>query len=83
MMRRIVASSLKFRRLIVALAIGLIAVGVTQVGNIPVDQLPEFGPTMVEVRTIWLRNRSRYISQERRVGQECCIQRRKRLWPDQ
>jgi hypothetical protein len=51
MMRRIVASSLKFRRLIVALAIGLIAVGVTQVGNIPVDQLPEFGPTMVEVRT--------------------------------
>ncbi len=51
MMRRIIASSLKFRRLLVALAIGLIVVGVTQVGNIPVDQLPEFGPTMVEVRT--------------------------------
>jgi Cu/Ag efflux pump CusA len=51
MMRRIVASSLKFRRLIVALAVGLVAVGVTQVGSLPVDQLPEFGPTMVEVRT--------------------------------
>ena len=51
MMRRIVASSLKFRRLLVALAVGLVAVGVTQIGNVPVDQLPEFGPTMVEVRT--------------------------------
>jgi Cu/Ag efflux pump CusA len=51
MMRRIVASSLKFRRLLVALTVGLIAVGVTQVGSLPVDQLPEFGPTMVEVRT--------------------------------
>jgi Cu/Ag efflux pump CusA len=51
MMRRIVASSLKFRRLIVALAVGLVAVGATQVGSVPVDQLPEFGPTMVEVRT--------------------------------
>ena len=51
MMRRIVASSLKFRRLLVALAVGLVAVGVTQIGNVPVDRVPEFGPTMVEVRT--------------------------------
>jgi Cu/Ag efflux pump CusA len=51
MMRRIIASSLKFRRLIVALAVGVVAVGMTQAGSLPVDQLPEFGPTMVEVRT--------------------------------
>ena len=51
MMRRIVASSLKFRRLIVALAAGLLVFGVTQLHHMQVDQLPEFGPTMVEVRT--------------------------------
>ena len=51
MMRRIVASSLKFRRLVVALAAGLIVFGVVQLRHVPVDQLPEFGPTMVEVRT--------------------------------
>lgn len=51
MMRRIVASSLKFRRLIVALAVGLILFGVIQLRHTPVDELPEFGPTMVEVRT--------------------------------
>jgi Cu/Ag efflux pump CusA len=51
MMRRIVASSLKFRRLVVAGAVGLIVFGVVQARSMPVDQLPEFGPTMVEVRT--------------------------------
>ncbi|HET9722735.1 MAG TPA: efflux RND transporter permease subunit [Actinomycetota bacterium] len=51
MMRSIVASSLKFRRLIVAVAAGLLVFGVTQLPHTPVDQLPEFGPTMVEVRT--------------------------------
>jgi Cu/Ag efflux pump CusA len=51
MMRRIVASSLKFRRLVVALAAGLVVFGVVQLRHVPVDQLPEFGPTMVEVRT--------------------------------
>ena len=51
MMRRIIASSLKFRRLVVALAAGLVVFGVVQLRHVPVDQLPEFGPTMVEVRT--------------------------------
>src|SRR3990170_4922905 len=51
MVRSIVASSLKFRRLVVAAAAGLLIFGVTQFRHIPVDQLPEFGPTMVEVRT--------------------------------
>ena len=51
MVRSIVASSLKFRRLVVAVAAGLLIFGVTQFRHIPIDQLPEFGPTMVEVRT--------------------------------
>ena len=51
MMRRIVASSLKFRRLIVALTAAMIVFGITQLRQAPVDQLPEFGTTMVEVRT--------------------------------
>jgi CzcA family heavy metal efflux pump len=51
MMRRIVASSLKFRRLIVALTAAMVVFGITQLRHAPVDQLPEFGTTMVEVRT--------------------------------
>jgi Cu/Ag efflux pump CusA len=50
-MRRIVESSLKFRRLLVALAAGILIFGITQLRHMPVDELPEFGPTMVEVRT--------------------------------
>lgn len=50
MMRTIVASSLKFRRLVVAVAAGLLVLGITQLRHLPVDELPEFGPTMVEVR---------------------------------
>ena len=50
-MMRIIASSLKFRRLVVALAAGLVVFGAVQLRHVPVDQLPEFGPTMVEVRT--------------------------------
>jgi len=51
MMRHVVASSLKFRRLVVAVAAGLLVFGITQLRHLPVDHLPEFGPTMVEVRT--------------------------------
>src|ERR671914_140605 len=50
-MRRIVESSVKFRRLLVALAAGILIFGITQLRHMPVDELPEFGPTMVEVRT--------------------------------
>jgi Cu/Ag efflux pump CusA len=50
-MRRIVETTLKFRRLVVALAAGMLVFGITQLRHTPVDQLPEFGPTMVEVRT--------------------------------
>jgi CzcA family heavy metal efflux pump len=51
MMRWIVGSSLKFRRLIVAAAAGALILGITQLGNTRVDILPEFSPTRVEVQT--------------------------------
>ncbi len=51
MMRHVVAASLKFRRLVVAVAAGLLVLGIVQLRDMPVDELPEFKPTMVEVRT--------------------------------
>ncbi len=51
MMRWIVGSSLKFRRLVVAVAAGVLVLGITQVGKTSVDLLPEFKPTQVEVQT--------------------------------
>jgi Cu/Ag efflux pump CusA len=51
MLRSVIASSLKFRRLVVAVAAGMLVVGIIQLRHMPVDQLPEFGPTLVEVRT--------------------------------
>ena len=42
MVRWIVASSLKFRRLILAAAVGLVVIGIFQAGRTPVDVLPEF-----------------------------------------
>ena len=51
MMRWIVASSLKFRRLVLALAVGVLVAGIVQVGKTPVDVLPEFNPPIVEVQT--------------------------------
>jgi CzcA family heavy metal efflux pump len=51
MMRWIIGSSLKFRRLVVAIAAGMLIFGIAQLRHLPVDALPEFGPTMVEVRT--------------------------------
>ncbi|HET6770971.1 MAG TPA: efflux RND transporter permease subunit [Actinomycetota bacterium] len=51
MMRWLVGSSLKFRRLIVALGAGVIVLGITQLGKTSVDVLPEFSPPTVEVQT--------------------------------
>jgi Cu/Ag efflux pump CusA len=50
-MRWIVGSSLKLRRLVVALAAGIVALGVLQTDQTPVDSLPEFQPPTVEVQT--------------------------------
>lgn len=50
MIRWIVGSSLKFRRLVLAIAAGTMFFGFTQLGETPVDILPEFKPTTVEVQ---------------------------------
>jgi CzcA family heavy metal efflux pump len=54
MMRWIVGSSLKFRFLVVAIAVGLMYFGIGQLNNMPVDVFPEFAPPMVEIQTISL-----------------------------
>ncbi|MGH3386553.1 MAG: efflux RND transporter permease subunit [Nocardioidaceae bacterium] len=51
MMRWIVASSLKFRFVAVALAAGLMLLGSVQLRDMPVDVFPEFAPPRVEVQT--------------------------------
>ncbi|WP_432937121.1 efflux RND transporter permease subunit [Kribbella sp. CA-253562] len=51
-MRWIVASSLKFRFLVVALTAFLMFFGVQQLGKSAVDVFPEFAPPKVEVHTI-------------------------------
>src|SRR5688572_52093 len=51
-MRLIVASSLKFRFLVVALTAFLMFFGVQQLGKSAVDVFPEFAPPKVEVHTI-------------------------------
>ena len=51
-MRWIVASSLKFRYLVVALTTFLRFFGVQQVGSSSVDVFPEFAPPKVEVHTV-------------------------------
>ncbi len=51
MMHWIIGLSLKFRLLVVALALAMILVGITQLRTMPVDALPEFAPPYVEVQT--------------------------------
>ncbi|MGH8971730.1 MAG: efflux RND transporter permease subunit [Acidimicrobiia bacterium] len=52
MMRTIVAASLRFRFLVIALAAALMFVGVGQVRSMPVDVFPEFAPPTVEIQTL-------------------------------
>ena len=51
MIRAIVRSSLRFRLLIVALAVGVMVAGVVQLRDAPVDVLPEFTPPYAEIQT--------------------------------
>jgi Cu/Ag efflux pump CusA len=62
-MRWIVASSLRFRWLVVFAAAGLIAFGLTQIPNTKVDVFPEFAPPQVEVQTIALGNSSNEVEE--------------------
>ena len=52
MMRWIVATSLKFRFVVVAVAAIVLAIGFTQLRGVPVDVFPEFAPPKVEIQTI-------------------------------
>src|SRR5262245_19422223 len=51
MIRWIVESSLKFKLLVIAVAAGVIAVGIVKLREMPVDVLPEFAPPTVEIQT--------------------------------
>ena len=51
MIRGIIAWSLKFRFLVIAVAAGLIVFGILQLRDMPVDILPEFSPPYVEIQT--------------------------------
>jgi Cu/Ag efflux pump CusA len=51
MMRWIVVASLRFRLFVVALGAATLVVGVSQLGKAPVEVLPDFTPTTVEVQT--------------------------------
>ncbi len=52
MMRRIIATSLRFRFLVIACAVGMMVFGASQVQAMPVDVFPEFAPPKVEIQTI-------------------------------
>jgi CzcA family heavy metal efflux pump len=52
MLRFIVATSLKFRFLVVAIAVGMIYFGAGQLRKMPVDVFPEFAPPLVEIQTV-------------------------------
>ena len=51
MTRWIVGSSLRYERLVLALAVALLAVGLVQLRSSTMEALPEFMPTRVEVQT--------------------------------
>jgi Cu/Ag efflux pump CusA len=51
MMRRIIATSMRFRFLVVAFAAGMMLFIVGQFRMMPVDVFPEFAPPRVEIQT--------------------------------
>jgi CzcA family heavy metal efflux pump len=51
MLRRLVASSLRFRFVVVAFAAGMMFFGLGQLRAMPVDVFPEFAPPRVEIQT--------------------------------
>ena len=50
-MRALIAAGVRFRLLVVAVAAGVLALGVTQLRSAPADVLPEFTPPYVEIQT--------------------------------
>ncbi len=51
MLRWIIETSLKFRHLLVFLAVILLVSGTSQITKMPIDVFPEFSPPLVEVQT--------------------------------
>ena len=51
-MRWIVATSLRFRFIVVAIAVLMMAFGSLQLAKMPVDVFPEFAPPRVEIQTM-------------------------------
>jgi Cu/Ag efflux pump CusA len=51
MTRWIIGTSLKLRRLVLAIAVALLAVGFIQLQKTPMEALPEFSPTRVQIQT--------------------------------
>src|SRR5919204_2063774 len=51
MLRQIISTSLKFKLLVVVAAAALLVVGASQLHKAPVEVLPDFTPTTVEVQT--------------------------------
>src|SRR5919199_4089744 len=51
MLRSIIDTSLRFRLLVVAVAAGVLAVGILELRRAPVDVLPEFTPPYAEIQT--------------------------------
>jgi Cu/Ag efflux pump CusA len=58
MMRWIVASSLKFRFIVIAGAAALVYFGMKQLRQMPVDVFPEFAPPRVEIQRAPLKSRT-------------------------
>src|SRR5437660_12708700 len=51
LMRSIISSSLRFRHLVVAAAIGMMILGITSLPKMHVDVFPEFAPPRVVIQT--------------------------------
>lgn len=51
MFRWIVASSLRFRFIVIFLAISMVAYGISKLQEMPIDVFPEFAPPLVEIQT--------------------------------
>src|SRR6266516_4230873 len=51
LMRSIISSSLRFRHLVVAAAIGMMVLGITVLPKMHVDVFPEFAPPRIEIQT--------------------------------
>ena len=51
MLRFLVATSLKFRFLVVAAALAMVIFGADALRRMPVDVFPEFAPPLVEIQT--------------------------------